>query len=141
MDRDELKRELKKMLIDECQKDLEPEQIADDAILIGDESGLDFDSLDALQISMAVQQRYGKRIEGNGPSRRALTSVNTLADFIVGKPFAESRQSRPRLDDDALSLQEVTQDAERPFRARTSASRRSWDLAHRGRLCLGVAPR
>ena len=83
MDREELKRELKKMLIDECQKDLEPEQIADDAILIGDENGLDFDSLDALQISMAVQQRYGKRIEGNGPSRRALTSVNTLADFIL----------------------------------------------------------
>jgi acyl carrier protein len=81
-DKAALKRELKELIIRECQKELRPEDIADDAILIGSEGKLDFDSLDALQISLAVQQKYGKRIEGNNETRLALTSVNTLAEYI-----------------------------------------------------------
>jgi acyl carrier protein len=81
-DKAALKLELKQLIIRECQKDLKPEDIADDAILIGSEGKLDFDSLDALQISLAVQQKYGKRIEGNNETRMALTSVNTLAEYI-----------------------------------------------------------
>ena len=83
MDREQLKKDLKQLLVEECQKEFPPEQIGDDAILIGPADGLDFDSLDALQISMAVQRRYGKRIEGNNKTRKALTSINTLADFIL----------------------------------------------------------
>ena len=83
MDKDALKLELKKMIIFECQKELTPAQIPDDAILIGSAGDLDFDSLDALQISLAVQQRYGKRIEGNNETRNALSSINTLADYIL----------------------------------------------------------
>lgn len=83
MDREQLKRELKVLLIEECQKELTPEQIPDDAILIGGRNGLDFDSLDALQISMAIHQRYGKRIQPGNEGRKVLTSVNSLADFIL----------------------------------------------------------
>jgi acyl carrier protein len=82
VDRDKLKLELKELIIAECQKDLVPAQIADDAILIGGDGALDFDSLDALQISLAVQQRYGKRIDGSQDRRKALTSIDTLADFL-----------------------------------------------------------
>lgn len=85
MDRDELKLELKKLVIEECQKQIQPEQIADDAILIGSGSGLNFDSLDALQISMAVHKRFGKRIDAGKETRAALTSINTLADFILSR--------------------------------------------------------
>ncbi len=80
-DREQLKRELKELIIHECQKEMTPDEIADDAPLFGD-SGPDLDSLDALQIAMAVQRRYGKRIEGNTETRSALASINALADFI-----------------------------------------------------------
>jgi acyl carrier protein len=83
MDKARLKLELKQMIIAECQKDLRPDEIPDDAILIGSQSGLDFDSLDALQIALAVKQHYGKRIDGNNRTRAALTSIDTLADFIL----------------------------------------------------------
>lgn len=83
MNRDQLKLELKQLIIRECEKNLNPDQIADDAILIGSEGGLALDSLDALQIALAVKQQYGKRIDGNNQTRAALTSVNTLADFIL----------------------------------------------------------
>ncbi len=80
-DRDTLKRELKQLIVTECDKDIEPASIDDDAILIGGE--LELDSLDALQISMAVKNRYGVSIEGGPAARRALQSVNALADTIL----------------------------------------------------------
>jgi acyl carrier protein len=84
MDRDTLKRELKELVIVECQKNhIQPDQIADDDILIGSAGRLDLDSLDALQIALAVKQKYGKRIDGGKETRAALKSINTLADFIL----------------------------------------------------------
>ena len=82
-DREALKLELKQMIISECQKEVAVDAFSDTATLIGSDSDLGLDSLDALQISLAVQQRYGKRIEGNNETRNALTSINTLADYIL----------------------------------------------------------
>ena len=81
--KDELKLELKKLIIKECQKEFSPESIGDSDILLGSDGKFDLDSLDALQISLAVQQKYGKRIEGNNETRLALTSINHLADYIL----------------------------------------------------------
>lgn len=75
------KRELKELIIEECDKDLTAEDIADDAPLLrGD---LDLDSLDVLQICMAVKSRYGVRIEGSSAARKALVSVDSLAETIA----------------------------------------------------------
>jgi acyl carrier protein len=83
MDRELLKAELKALIVRECQKDVAPESIGDDEVIMGAASRLQLDSLDALQISLAVQQKYGKRIEGNNETRNALASVSALADFIL----------------------------------------------------------
>jgi len=82
MDREQLKLELKELIIRECEKNVRPDQISDDGILIGNESQLDLDSLDALQIALAVKQRFGKRIDGSTETRAALKSIDSLADFI-----------------------------------------------------------
>ncbi len=78
----DLKTELKQLIVDECDIDFGVDDIRDDELLMGGRSRLALDSLDALQISIAVQKLYGKRIEGGNQSRLALTSINTLADFI-----------------------------------------------------------
>jgi acyl carrier protein len=83
MDRQQLKLDLKRMIIRECEKDLRPDDIPDDAVLIGSQGELALDSLDALQIALAVKQQYGKRIDGNNQTRAALSSINALADFIL----------------------------------------------------------
>ena len=84
MDRERLKLELKELVVTECQKNhIQPDQIADDDILLGSAGRLDLDSLDALQIALAVKQKYGKRIDGGKETRQALKSINTLADFIL----------------------------------------------------------
>ena len=40
------------------------------------------DSLDALQVSLALQQHYGVRIEGAKDGRKILASIADIAAFI-----------------------------------------------------------
>lgn len=79
---DTFKHELKVMIIEECGKDIDPEGVADDAPLFGNQSVLELDSLDGLQISMAIQRRYGERIGDPKELRRIMVSINTLADHL-----------------------------------------------------------
>lgn len=83
MQREDLLKELQQLIADECERDVAPESIDLDAPLIGSDSPLDLDSLDALQIAVAVGKRYGRPIRGSKESRAILRSVNTLADFIL----------------------------------------------------------
>lgn len=83
MDKTQLMHDLKTLIIEECEKELTPQDIDDNEALIGDEGTLDLDSLDALQIALAVKERYGKRIDGNNETRNVLASVSTLADYIL----------------------------------------------------------
>lgn len=77
-----LKHALKALIIEECDKDeLTPEDISDDQALVGGD--LELDSLDVLQICMAVKNQYGVRIEGSTDARRSLASINALAQTIT----------------------------------------------------------
>ena len=79
---EQLKFELKKLIIQACNKELEPADIADDASLIGSRSALGLDSLDVLQVNVAILNRYQRRIDDSKHARRIMKSINTLADFI-----------------------------------------------------------
>lgn len=79
---DALKLELKRLIVSTCQRDVNPEFIADDAALVGMHSVLGLDSLDVLQVNTALLQRYGVRIEDGKHARRVMQSINTLADFV-----------------------------------------------------------
>jgi len=78
-----LKLRLKKMIIEECEKeDIEPEDVADDVELFSEASGLELDSLDALQISMGLQNQFHTRLGDSKDFRRVVTTINNLADYI-----------------------------------------------------------
>ena len=85
MDLETLKRELKDLVIDECDVDLKASEIEDDERLIGSDGRMDLDSLDALSIALEVKSRYGKRIDGGNETRMALSSIDTLAEFILAE--------------------------------------------------------
>ncbi len=79
----DLKLELKKMIVDETGKlDVMPEDISDSEALFGPDAPLALDSLDGLQISVALKQRYGIEITDSKRLRRIMTSVDSLAEFI-----------------------------------------------------------
>ncbi len=74
--------ELARLLLDTCDKDEPPGGLSPEEILFGPQSRLDLDSLDALQISMAIQKRYGVRMPDSKETRRALASLGTLASHL-----------------------------------------------------------
>jgi acyl carrier protein len=79
----DLKMELKQMIVDETGKlDVMPEDISDSEALFGPDAPLALDSLDGLQISVALKQRYGIEITDSKRLRRIMTSVDSLAEFI-----------------------------------------------------------
>lgn len=73
---------LKQMIVEECDKDIAPASIDDEELLFGESSRLQLDSLDALQLSMALQYRYGIRLADSKALRRAFATVETLDDFM-----------------------------------------------------------
>jgi acyl carrier protein len=61
-------------------EDINPSQMADDEPLIG--SGLNLDSIDALELVVTLEKEYGIKIASSEESRQALASVAHLAEFI-----------------------------------------------------------
>lgn len=74
--------ELKTVVLESTERDAPEGGLSDDEPLFGPEARLDLDSLDALQVSMAVQQRYGVRMPDSKETRRALVSIAHLAQHL-----------------------------------------------------------
>jgi acyl carrier protein len=71
--------DLKEMLIDKLSLSQEPNEIAEDASLFG--SGLGLDSIDALEIVVAIEERFDVSISDDNMS--VFRSIDTIADFIT----------------------------------------------------------
>jgi len=84
-----LKTELRELLIESLElEDISVEDIDPEAPLFGD--GLGLDSIDALEIGVAVQKKYNVRLDATSEdTREHFYSIENLARFI------ESAQSKP----------------------------------------------
>lgn len=78
----DLRQQLKALIIEACDKDCTPADITDDEILFGPEAPLQLDSLDALQISMAIKKTYGLRLPDSKDTRRILSCVANMAEHL-----------------------------------------------------------
>lgn len=79
---EEVKAKLKEIIISELNLEGKgPEDIDDAAPLFG--AGLGLDSLDALQLAMAVEEHFGVQVPEGDEARPIFASVNALADHIV----------------------------------------------------------
>jgi acyl carrier protein len=78
---DDLKLELKKLIIKAANlEDVEPGEIEDDQPLFVE--GLGLDSIDALELSVALEADYGINISDTDTARAAFASIDTLAEFV-----------------------------------------------------------
>lgn len=62
--------------------DVNKNDISRDAPLIGPDSPLGIDSIDALEIAVTVQQEYGVRMDSENTTRVVMQSLATLAEYI-----------------------------------------------------------
>ena len=58
-----------------------PDGIDEDASLFGT-GGLGLDSLDALQIAMLIEEKFGVRVPEGDEARPIFQSVSSLAEFV-----------------------------------------------------------
>lgn len=80
---DALERELLQLICTTCNlPDVDQAAIRSDDPLIGPESPLGTDSLDALEIAVTVQKEYGVRMDSENTSREVLQSLARLAAYI-----------------------------------------------------------
>jgi len=79
----ELEKELLEMIVDVCKiPDPLPDDLSPDDTLIGPDSTLGLDSLDAVEIAVVVEKRYHLRIGVDESNRVVFRSIRTLADYI-----------------------------------------------------------
>ncbi len=77
-----LELELKKLIIEALAlEDIEPEEIVtEDPLFV---EGLGLDSIDALEITMVLEERYGVQIEDDAElNKKIFASVAALAEFV-----------------------------------------------------------
>ena len=77
--------ELTALVLEATEKSLAGPPLAPDEALFGPETRLALDSLDALQVSMALFKRYGVRLTDSKETRRILSCVGNLADYLLAR--------------------------------------------------------
>ncbi len=79
----ELEQQLKNLIVQESDKmDIDPCTISDDEPLFGEQSRIQLDSLDALQIAVALQAHFKVRLNGDRMVRKHMMNIRDLASFI-----------------------------------------------------------
>lgn len=75
---------LKELMISELNLEGKtPDDIDDAAPLFGE--GLGLDSLDALQLAMAIEENFGVRVPEGEEARPVFANVDALVEFIVSR--------------------------------------------------------
>ncbi len=79
----DLEHQIKQLIIDSLAlEDITPADIGSEEPLFGDE-GLGLDSVDALELGLAVQKTFGFQLDGeNDNLRDNFANVKTLAEFV-----------------------------------------------------------
>ena len=77
----ELKLQIKQLLVENLMLQLRPEDIGDDQPLFGPAS-LGLDSVDALQLVVALDKQFGLKIPDSEAARGILMDVNSIAAAV-----------------------------------------------------------
>lgn len=82
MEKEKLVTELKELIIKALKlEDMTPDDIDNEAPLFGE--GLGLDSIDALELVVALEKTFGIKIPDEDVGRDAFGSVSVLADYVI----------------------------------------------------------
>jgi acyl carrier protein len=86
----EIKQNIRRLMVENLMLQISPEEIGDDQPLFGPGS-VGLDSVDALQLVVALDKTYGLKIGDAEVAKQILQNVNSIADAVekhqaAGKP-------------------------------------------------------
>jgi acyl carrier protein len=79
----ELKERIKRLIVHRLKLEIDPASIDSGQPLFGE--GLGLDSIDALELVLGIEQEFGVKIEDQEVGSQALSSVDSLAEFVLAK--------------------------------------------------------
>ena len=85
-----LKRQVKQLMVENLMLQVAADDIGDEQTLFGPES-LGLDSVDALQLVVALDKSFGLKIADQEVARKILQSVRTITEAVL-----QLRQSSPK---------------------------------------------
>lgn len=77
-----LRDQIKEMMVENLMLKVPTEEIADDLPLFGPE-GLGLDSIDALELVVSLEKKFGVSVPNSEAARQALATVNSICDYVV----------------------------------------------------------
>ena len=77
-----LREAIKEMMVENLMLKVTKEEIADDLALFGPD-GLGLDSIDALELVVSLEKKFGVTVPNSETARQALATVNALHDYVV----------------------------------------------------------
>jgi len=79
-----LKTEIKELIIQTLNiKNIRADEVQDSVPLFSPENILNLDSIDGIELVMAIQDKYQVRIADQNVARNVLESVDSISDFLV----------------------------------------------------------
>ena len=78
----DLHAELKQLIVSSLNLDVSPDSIDNEAPLFH-ASGLGLDSIDALELAVAIERRFKVAIPDEAVGKKAFSSVSALAEFVA----------------------------------------------------------
>lgn len=82
MPEDNLREDIKIMMVENLMLKVPKEEIRDDLPLFGAD-GLGLDSIDALELIVGLEKKFGVSVPNSETARTALATVNSIHDYIL----------------------------------------------------------
>ena len=78
----DLRDTIKEMMVENLMLKVTKAEIADDLPLFAPE-GLGLDSIDALELVVSLEKKFGVSVPNSDTAREALATVNSIHDYVV----------------------------------------------------------
>lgn len=82
MTNDDLKQAIKEMMVENLMLKVSPEEIGDAMPLFGP-TGLGLDSIDALELVVSLEKKFGVSVPNSEVAKTALASVDSIAEYVA----------------------------------------------------------
>jgi acyl carrier protein len=78
----DLRDQIKEMMVENLMLKVPKEEIADDLPLFGPD-GLGLDSIDALELVVSLEKKFGVSVPNSETAKQALATVNSIHDYVL----------------------------------------------------------
>ena len=83
---DDIKLDTKKLILESLNiEDVQPDEIRDDVSLLSGENAITIDSIDVLEVVVAIQKNFNVKIHDQNHARLIVDTVDTIAEFVYSQ--------------------------------------------------------